>query len=94
MGENTTIEIRGLDKQAYVLNEIEAPKGYNLMTDDVDVTVDDLTKADETIPTAKKISVENIKGTMRKIIIVAIRSCRRRTVCYVCFCPDPVRPSP
>lgn len=61
---NSTTEIQGLDNQAYSLTEIEAPKGYNLLTDPVPVATTDLTKADETIPVAKKISVINEQGSV------------------------------
>ena len=62
--DNSTTEIQGLDNQAYTLTEIEAPKGYNLLTETVPVATTDLTKADETIPAAKKISVINEQGSV------------------------------
>jgi len=60
---NSITEIQGLDKQAYTLTEIEAPKGYNLLTSTISVAETDLTVADETIPATKKITVINVQGT-------------------------------
>ena len=63
MGDNSTVEIQGLDKKSYVLKEIQAPNGYNLLNTPVDVADSALTKADETIADSEKIEVENKKGT-------------------------------
>ena len=63
MGENSIVEIQGLDKKAYVLKEIQAPNGYNLLNTPVDVAEGNLTKASEDIADSKKVEVENNKGT-------------------------------
>lgn len=64
MGENSTVEIQGLDKKAYVLKEILAPNGYNLLNTLEDVAETALTKASEDIADSKKIEVENNKGVV------------------------------
>lgn len=64
MGENDSIIISGLDKKAYKLTEIEAPKGYNKLTEDVDVPESVLVKADATIGEDVKVDVENEQGVV------------------------------
>ena len=53
-------KIKGLDKGVYALEEIEAPKGYNLMTGDTTITLDSLTEGDA----VKVFKIENKTGTM------------------------------
>ena len=61
---HSSTEIQGLDKQQYSLTEIEAPKGYNKLTEDVTVTENDLTSADEVIAEGKSVEVENQAGSV------------------------------
>lgn len=62
MKENTSIEIQGLDKKDYTLTEIEAPKGYNLLTSPYTVEGSKLAKATESAANYT-LSVENNAGT-------------------------------
>lgn len=62
MKNNSSIEIRGLDKQDYSLTEIEAPSGYNLLTSPVAVPAASLVKADAAA-SGCTIDVDNNKGT-------------------------------
>lgn len=62
MKENTSIEIQGLDKRDYTLTEIEAPKGYNLLTSPYTVEGSKLAKATESAANYT-LSVENNAGT-------------------------------
>lgn len=61
---HSSTEIQGLDKQQYSLSEIEAPKGYNKLTEDVTVTENDLTSADEAIAEGKSVEVVNQAGSV------------------------------
>lgn len=51
-GDNGVIVINGLDKGKYWFKEVEAPEGYSINTQPVDVTIDDDNLTSETIQVA------------------------------------------
>ena len=63
-GENGKIEIDGLDADTYYLHEVEAPAGYNVLAEDVEVTVTGATTVEGKLTyTTVVAKVNNQSGT-------------------------------